>query len=390
VIKQILYFQHVSSLGGSGLCLLKLIQGLDKTQHKPWVVLREQGPLVALLEEAGAIIFFDRHQYMFGYCSGFHPEWWELGFYRSILRFPISAWTGFRWAKKLVPDVVHVNSMALIASGVGAKLAGCKTIIHIREETMRGWFGFRRRVVAFMLDHFFDRMIAICKANRSACGADPARCELVYDWVAWDKEVAFDPSELRKKLEIPDCAHVILFLGGESPIKGTDIFYEALGQLNGRDDVVVICAGPGLVPKKRRQRIYRLKLDFLETQIHVPFLRVGIVQNVGEYLNLSDFLVVPSAVPHFSNPLIEAGWLGKPTIMSNDVIGREMITDGVDGRLFDPENPHDLAEKMDVLLNDSLLCRQMGERAEQKVHANCSGENVRKIESIYKEVENGI
>lgn len=76
--------------------------------------------------------------------------------------------------------------------------------------------------------------------------------------------------------------------------------------------------------------------------------------------------------------------------MSNDVIGREMIDDGVDGLLFDPKHPEELAEKMEYLLNHSVLCKQMGDRAEQRACANCSAENIRQIEAVYKEVVYGI
>ena len=385
-MKKILYFQHVSSLGGSGLCLLKLIQGLDKAQYQPLVVLREKGPLVPLLEEVGATIYFDRHQYMFGYCSGFHPEWWELGLYRSLLRIPLSAWTGYRWVKKLHPDIVHVNSMALIASGIGAKLAGCKVVLHIREQALRGRFGIRRKALSFLMTYFFDRRIAICEANRFASGVDPAQCDLVYDWVVWDKDVMFESSELRRELAIPDNAQVILFLGGESSIKGTDIFLAALGKLKINESVIAVCAGPCLVPSKKSQHLYRARLDDLAGKITIPLLNVGVVENVGEYMALCDFLVVPSAVPHFSNPVIEAAWLGKPSIMSNDLVGQEMIQNGHNGLLFNAGDSVDLCEIITRLITNPLEARDLGCRAKERFQKDFSSENIGQIESIYSQL----
>ena len=385
----VLYFQHVSSLGGSGLCLLKLIQGLDKTKFKPLVVLREDGPLVPMLEQAGAIIYFDKHQYLFGYCSGFHPEWWELGLYRSILRFPLSVVTGFRWARKLNPDIVHVNSMALIASGVGAKLAGARTALHIREQALKGWFGFRRRCIALIMNYFFDGIFAICEANRIASGIDQSRCEVVYDWVSWEENASFDTHALRERLSIEEDTSVILFVGGESKVKGTDIFLKALSQLSSDQKIKVISAGAKLVAHKRRTREYRTLLDKLEREVMVPFIKVGIVENIGEYMALCDFLVVPSAVPHFSNPVAEAGWLGKPSIMSNDLIGQEMIDSGKDGLLFDSQQPADLAQKMEYLLGHSRVCESLRAQSQKRAFQLYSKRNIHQIERKYLEIVNG-
>jgi glycosyltransferase involved in cell wall biosynthesis len=48
----------------------------------------------------------------------------------------------------------------------------------------------------------------------------------------------------------------------------------------------------------------------------------------------------------------------------------EIIDDKKTGLLFKPNNPEDLAEKITILLTDKKLCKELGQKAYEKVHEN--------------------
>lgn len=82
----------------------------------------------------------------------------------------------------------------------------------------------------------------------------------------------------------------------------------------------------------------------------------------------SRFVVLPSEW-HENCPasILEAFALGKPVIGSNIGGIPELITDGVDGILFEPGNSEELSAKISYLLNAAHLVPQMGENARKKV-----------------------
>lgn len=81
--------------------------------------------------------------------------------------------------------------------------------------------------------------------------------------------------------------------------------------------------------------------------------------------------VVPSLWPEpFGIVAIEAMACGCPVIASDTGGLREIITNGVDGMLFQPGNANDLAQKIEYLLNNRALRKRIGEAARHKACAD--------------------
>ena len=72
------------------------------------------------------------------------------------------------------------------------------------------------------------------------------------------------------------------------------------------------------------------------------------------------FLVFPSTVETFGNPLVEAMASGTPIASSSTAAMPEIL--GEAALFFDPLDPDDMADKMIALLTDAELRRQFGER----------------------------
>ena len=122
-----------------------------------------------------------------------------------------------------------------------------------------------------------------------------------------------------------------------------------------RVDAHLVIAGDGPM----RPQLERLAAE-LEVTDRVHFM--GAVEDVRPLLAALDVFVLPSsAVESFSNAALEAMSMGRPVILSNIGGAREMIHDGVEGYVV---NPNELAARLPAIISalyaDPRKRRQMG------------------------------
>jgi glycosyltransferase involved in cell wall biosynthesis len=94
----------------------------------------------------------------------------------------------------------------------------------------------------------------------------------------------------------------------------------------------------------------------------------GIVDNVDEYLAVSDVFVHPSYREGMPRSLLEAMCVGLPVIATAIRGAREILRDGENGFLFPPRDPAALAARLDrVYAMSAAQRRAMGTRARELV-----------------------
>jgi len=90
-------------------------------------------------------------------------------------------------------------------------------------------------------------------------------------------------------------------------------------------------------------------------------------QDLEEFYRSAKMLVVASKwFETFGIVGAESMSHGIPVVGTNLGATANLIEDGVDGLLFEPGNPHDLAQKVTQLWNDVELCRTLGRNARAK------------------------
>lgn len=92
--------------------------------------------------------------------------------------------------------------------------------------------------------------------------------------------------------------------------------------------------------------------------------------------NALDIFALPSVNESFGMVFLEAWCCKKPVIGTNVGAIASVISDNVDGFLFEPFNEKDLSEKILLLANDEIKRRQMGEAGFNKVQQNYTWEIV--------------
>ncbi len=142
--------------------------------------------------------------------------------------------------------------------------------------------------------------------------------------------------------------------------KGQDVFIQAVALLRGKYSNVrfLLIGSPFPGNEEHLSMLLELikQLDLQESIIYT-----GDVPDIKAAYASLDISVLPSALPEpFGGVVIESMAFAKPVIGTNIGGTREQVEDGVTGFLIEPNDPSDLAEKIDLLLSNAGLRTSMG------------------------------
>jgi glycosyltransferase involved in cell wall biosynthesis len=100
-----------------------------------------------------------------------------------------------------------------------------------------------------------------------------------------------------------------------------------------------------------------------------------------------DLLILPSREESFGLVLVEAGAYGKPVIATRTEGPSEIIVDGGTGFLVRPDDPVELAERIEQFLHGRVDSEQMGRAGARRVHELFSApSNSARIEDAIREL----
>ena len=158
----------------------------------------------------------------------------------------------------------------------------------------------------------------------------------------------------RKSLEAPKIVFRkdqfnIVSCGRLSPAKGMDLAVEACGLLvqRGLKDVHWWIVGGGPEEERLRQQITRLGLGAYITLL-------GMQENPYPYIRQADMYVQPSRFEAYGLTIAEAKVLGVPVLSTETDGGKELIINGIDGLLCQPDAPS-IANGAERLHRDSAF-----------------------------------
>lgn len=154
----------------------------------------------------------------------------------------------------------------------------------------------------------------------------------------------------------------IVCIGKLSYNKGQDILIQALKVLA---DKGYQCIARFVGSGDQKENLEALANE-LELSDKVQFIGHIDHDKVFDHFFQADVTVVPSRKEAFGLVVIESMAVGTPVIGSNTGGIREIISDGVDGYLFEPENERDLAKKIETFFRNRELLQEMGINARNK------------------------
>jgi glycosyltransferase involved in cell wall biosynthesis len=309
-------------------------------------------------------------------------------------------------AQSFCPMVIHSasNFVVGLAGAKAAKQLGIPSIYEIRglwqltQSTKRDGYEFS--------DHFLlsekleieaakhsDYVFTITNSLKNFLierGVDAGKIEVLPNAVELEKfEKVERDVDLEKELDLSGKV-VIGYVGSFVEYEGIDLLIHAVHLLKEKypNQFRLLLVGGGDLDKQLRELVKTLDLtqDVIFTG-RVPH------SEVSRYYSLIDIAPIPRKsypVCELVVPLkpFEAMVLGKVLIVSNVEALEEIIDDGHTGFIFEKENFEDLADKIELVLNNPKLRMEIGIKAENWVKENHIWASIsERVSKVYEKIK---
>lgn len=361
-VKKILFVYHVSSIGGGSYCLLNILKSLDRSSVKPYVLLKNEGPLVEEIRKLDIEVHF-------------LPEMRTVPYNCSTLTISavINAYHiihSFKAFKELVSklnvDAVYLNTMMLYPYLRLVQELGKQSIIHIREHWPLDEHKWQRRQAVEHIKKYADNIVAINKYSASMLEERAMDVCIVYDWVDFSNR--YDPISLDEIFgENVSEKKVYLYTGGTARIKGGYQVLKCFTEDIKGDDKRLLFMGydmskptDGLNGLLKRI-LFKLGYDINEMkirQIVANDKRIKCIPStykLVDIINQSYCMLSYFTIPHANLAMAESLILGTPVVAAWTEEAEEYSQEASHVCLFEMNNMDSFAHavhKMDILIKE--------------------------------------
>lgn len=228
-----------------------------------------------------------------------------------------------------------------------------------RDSKLRSWF---RRLMSRYADAFVANSEGARDYLIEGVGAKP-ECVFTRTYLVPDAKTlqqSFENNQSTLALKSP----IFLYVGRITPRKGLNALLKAgsILQTQGYKDYTLLVIGTG---EQQEELELFIKNHHLDTQIKwIGWVEYG---SLGIYFQQADVFVFPTFEDIWGMVALEAMVFGKPVICSKWAGAAETVIDGVNGYIFDPYQPEQLASVMRRFLDDPKLINSMGEQSKQLI-----------------------
>ena len=307
-----------------------------------------------------------------------HRIFWRKIRFIGIMSF----WMKIFWCLKTIkPDIVHVQSIGMGIPGFLAKTFLKKPfVVYGRGSEVYLPLTFKNTILKLVLKNA-DDVIALTEDMKNGmqkfCDKDIL---VIPNGIDLETFKGLSRETARTRLEIRDNANVILFVGRLHHVKGVKYLIKAMELIVRKNkNAKLMLVGDG----EEREELESLVEKF-GLKERVKF--VGRVQNeeIPQYMVASDVLVLPSLSEGFPVTILEAMASGL-SIVATTVGGLpEIVKDGENGFLVEPNNYGQIAEKVILLLEDEELRYKISKNNKERTKRYSWGHAVNKLEEIYQ------
>ena len=378
--RRILYVAHEARLNGSGVSLLTVLEGLDRTRFIPIVCAPDPGPLTQKCAQLGIPVHIVP-------TSQLLRQHFSLRALRDDLaKFAYAYPRLVRLLMDEEIDVVHTNSLVVPDAAIAAWICGIPRVWHFRECLYGSCWP---RVQLSVLHRLATRIIAVSDSCLRTIRRHGPHSAVTRIYNAISDTVApaqpGDATRVRAAEGLPTNAFVVVVLGTLMEAKGQIVAVRAIDQVRRHvPGAALLLVGPegppGDVASIRREVASR-ELGGL-----VRFL--GHRADVLPLITAADVVVVPSTWEEpFGRVAIEAMTLAKPVVASRSGGLQEIVIHGETGLLVAPGDPTALAEALVSLAMAPDLAAGMGRQGRERVRCHFSIEPcVAAIQACYAQV----
>lgn len=352
-----LIFSHSSRLGGAERSLLELVRYLvSDYQTQCTVILQPNGLSIEHLENAGAEIITAPINW---WCAGAgHPD---IDTIRHDMSYSLEWLLGnLEQLKALQPDVILTNTITIPWGALCAQLLQRPHIWMINEFGVQDHglrFIYPFEEILSIIQSAADKIVTRSHAVQNTLFPDlmPGKLETIYP--------SIEPPDSKIKT---NHKHSTFY---DQPESFRLLMTSTLMAAKGQEDAVLSV----IELAKNRNRNVELVLagyaqpdyqTYLEKLIHdggieelvhiIPFQ-----ENVFSVLQEADAVLMCSKMEAFGRVTVEAMLMEKAVIATNTGGSVEIIQDGVTGLLYTPGNYQQLADKIETLMMNPALCKEI-------------------------------
>ena len=231
---------------------------------------------------------------------------------------------------------------------------------------------------------YADQIVTVSDSLRLSLirsGIPKDKIRLIYNAIELtDLRPATEAPEVRKRHDISTDQRVVGVIGRLSPEKGQLVFLQAMVRtVKSCPNVIALIIGEG-------QDLAMLQDYCREKDLSDQVVFVGYQENIDEYYQVLDLLVLPSLSEGLPNVMLEAMSFGIP-VLATSVGGIPEIIDNKNGILVRPNDPTSLAERMIELLRNDELRMAIGSRGKSSLYPRFApDQRVGRIIGMYEEL----
>ena len=289
-----------------------------------------------------------------------------LAVIQITLSMIVATYSLWRIIYKHKPTIVHSNEMLMsIPVGLASTLSKTPSIAQVRWIPSDRVPRFVIKLYSYLVSMTHKIIVFNSRATQRSFikSLKDTKCKVIYNGTL-DKQVKKTVlTNIACSIGLDQKRKTIGIFGRVLPMKGHHILIDSLYLLK-QEGVDFNLLVVGSCDDKKY-------LNVLQNKINKYALRnifiLGFKGDIENYISLSDILVSPSTIHEsFGRTLVEGMSLGKPVVASNVGAHTEIIENGVNGLIVEPDDPRDLAEKIKMITNSKELLESLRKNAHEK------------------------
>jgi glycosyltransferase involved in cell wall biosynthesis len=362
----ILYLTNSPIIGGAELSLLEHIKAIDTSKFHVTLVCSEllapQAQAIAGVE----VISMDFYLLNKANLSTLAKYWKMASRVSKIVR------------EKHI-DILHTNSVKAHYIGVAVKiLTGVKLIWWMRDETINAY-------IYAICKNIPNKIVFISQTLQRVFPQSNNSIVIHNGTTIYTKTITDEEKQtIRNTLGITD-QKIIFNVGRLVTWKGVQVLIEAIEEL---DDKHIICLIMGSGKDQRDNNENDLQRLVKERHLESTVKFLGWRDDAYKFFQIADIFVHPVITPEpFGLVVIEAMSFGVPVIASDAGGPSEIIQNGVNGILVQPNSVDALTSALTTLLSDEALRMSLGKNARETILASYTQEQeTKQIENLYESI----
>lgn len=384
-MENILYLHAGAEMYGADKILLELVSGLNSKRFHPIVVLPEHGILEKRLKENNIETYVIPYPIL-------RRKYFNV---RGIWQYVSTYYSSSKQIEKLVKkkniSLIHVNTAAVLEGIYLKKKLKVKMVWHIHEIILSP--AIVGKTLNYLVGKYSDQCIAVSEAVKNNLLKSgyfkPEQIDVIYNGVDSHKFTpSLDSGYLYSEWNIPKNAIKVGMIGRVNAWKGQDHFLEALTPLlNQYPNLYLFIIGSAFTGQEWRVNNLKEKIAKNQNSKRIIYSEFRTDNNyIQNFLNL---LVLPSTNPDpLPTVVLEAMASGTPVVGYRHGGVTEMIRNGKDGLLAEVNDPVDMRQKVEWILENNKFV-QFGKNARFRQESKFSIQSfILNFEKMYIKISN--